>query len=197
MAGLNPGYAAQQFRDSLAVKQAILDDDALLAQIEQVAALTIDAYRADNKVLIAGNGGSAADAQHIAAEFVSRFSFDRPALPALALTTDTSILTAIGNDYGYETLFSRQLHANARAKDIFVAISTSGNSPNILHALHSAKELGLVSIGLTGGNGGKMAELCTHCIVVPSNETPRIQESHIVIGHILCWAVEQALFGKG
>lgn len=196
MAGLKPGYAAQQFRDSLAVKQAILDDAAMLDRIEQIAALTIDAYRAGNKVLIAGNGGSAADAQHIAAEFVSRFSFDRPALPALALTTDTSILTAVGNDYGYETLFSRQLNANAREKDVFVAISTSGNSPNILHALHTARELGLVTVGLTGGSGGKMAALCEHCLVVPSSETPRIQESHIVIGHILCWAVEQALFGK-
>ncbi|MCB1802587.1 MAG: D-sedoheptulose 7-phosphate isomerase [Gammaproteobacteria bacterium] len=196
MAGLKPGYAAQQFRDSLAVKQAILDNDDLLGRIEHIAALTIDAYRAGNKVLIAGNGGSAADAQHIAAEFVSRFSFDRPALPALALTTDTSILTAIGNDYGYETLFSRQLNANAREKDIFVAISTSGNSPNILHALHTANDLGLVTVGLTGGSGGKMAGLCEHCLVVPSSETPRIQESHIVIGHILCWAVEQALFGK-
>lgn len=195
MAGLISGFVAAQIEASMAVKQAMLDDPALLEQIEGVARLLVGKYQAGNKILIAGNGGSAADAQHIAAEFVSRFSFDRPALPALALTTDTSIITAIGNDYGFETLFSRQLHANARPGDVFLAISTSGNSPNILHALGTAAELDLVVIGLTGGSGGKMADHCAQCIRVPSPDTPRIQESHITIGHILCWAVEQALFG--
>jgi D-sedoheptulose 7-phosphate isomerase len=192
---LTTGFVAEHFRASIAVKRAILDDAALLDQIDQVARLLVETYQSGNKILTAGNGGSAADAQHIAAEFVARFSFDRAALPALALTTDSSVLTAIGNDYGFEALFSRQLHANARPGDVFLAISTSGNSPNILHALGTAAELGLVVIGLTGDGGGKMAERCTHCIRVPSSDTPRIQESHITIGHILCWAVEQALFG--
>jgi len=197
MAHLPPGFVTQQIRDSIAVKEAMLADTELVAQIEAVAAQIVDTYRGGGKVLIAGNGGSAADAQHIAAELVSRFGFDRPALPAMALTTDTSILTAISNDYGYESLFSRQLEANARPGDVFIAISTSGNSPNILRALASAGPLDLVSVGLTGAGGGKMAELCRYCLKIPSTETPRIQEGHITIGHILCASTERALFGGG
>jgi len=195
MAHLPPGFVAQQIRDSIAVKEAMLADAELVAQIEAVAGLIVDGYRGSRKVLIAGNGGSAADAQHIAAELVSRFGFDRPALPAMALTTDTSILTAISNDYGYESLFSRQLEANARPGDVFIAISTSGNSPNILRALATARRLNLVSIGLSGASGGKMAELCRYCMRIPSTDTARIQEGHITIGHILCASTEQALFG--
>jgi len=194
---LQPGFAAHQFRQSVAVKQAMLDDPAQMTQIEAICRLVVDAYKAGNKILIAGNGGSAADAQHIAAEFVARFYADRPALPALALTTDSSVMTAVSNDFGYESLFSRQLHANARPGDVFVAISTSGNSPNILHALETANTLGLLSIGLSGSHGGKMRGRCEHCICIPSDDTPRIQEAHITVGHILCWAVEQALFGDG
>ena len=144
--------------------------------------------------MIAGNGGSAADAQHIAAEFVSRFNFDRPGLPALALTTDTSILTAVGNDYGYEKLFQRQIEANGVAGDVFLGISTSGNSPNILRALEAARLKGITTFGLTGEGGGKMRALCDHCLCVPSADTPRIQEAHILIGHTLCAMVELALF---
>ena len=196
MANLIPGFVAQQISDSITVKEAMLADLELIAQIEAVAELIIETYRNGGKVLIAGNGGSAADAQHIAAELVSRFAFDRPALPAMALTTDTSILTAISNDYGYESLFSRQLEASGRPGDVFIAISTSGNSPNIVRALESAAEIGLVSVGLTGATGGKMADLCRHCLNIPSTDTPRIQEGHITIGHILCASTEQALFGK-
>lgn len=197
MADLPPGFVAEQLSDSITVKQAMLADPALLAQIEAVVALVIDAYRSGGKVLIAGNGGSAADAQHIAAELVSRFGFERQALPAIALTTDTSILTAISNDYGYESLFSRQLEAHGRPGDVFIAISTSGNSPNVVRALATAERLGLVSVGLTGAGGGQVAGLCTHCIKVPSTDTPRIQEGHITVGHILCAATERALFATG
>jgi len=196
MANLVPGFVAQQISDSITVKEAMLADLELIAQIEAVAELIIETYRNGGKVLIAGNGGSAADAQHIAAELVSRFAYDRPALPAMALTTDTSILTAISNDYGYESLFSRQLEASGRPGDVFIAISTSGNSPNIVRALERAAEIGLVSVGLTGATGGKMADLCLHCLNIPSTDTPRIQEGHITIGHILCASTEQALFGK-
>ena len=196
MANLIPGLVAQQISESISVKQAMLDDSGLIAQVESVAALIIETYREGGKVLLAGNGGSAADAQHIAAELVSRFSFDRPALPAMALTTDTSILTAIGNDYGYDSLFSRQLQANARPGDVFIAISTSGNSANIVRALEAAAELDLITVGLSGAGGGSMADLCRYCIKIPSNDTPRIQEGHITIGHILCASTEQVLFGR-
>lgn len=189
-------FIRAQISDSIAVKQAILDQPDLLAEIAVVAELVVATYRNDGKVLIAGNGGSAADAQHIAAELVSRFTFDRPALPAMALTTDTSILTAISNDYGYESLFSRQLEANGRPGDVFIAISTSGNSPNIVRALNAARELGIDSVGLTGATGGQMADLCRTCICIPSTDVPRIQEGHITIGHILCATTEHNLFAQ-
>jgi D-sedoheptulose 7-phosphate isomerase len=194
MAELPPGFVAQQISESISVKKAMLADADLIWQIEQIAWLIVESYRNGGKVLIAGNGGSAADAQHITAELVSRFTFDRPALPALALTTDTSILTAISNDYGYESLFSRQLEASARAGDVFIAISTSGNSPNIVRALATANQMKLVPIGLSGASGGQMAELCRYCVRIPSTDTARIQEGHITVGHILCAVTEQALF---
>jgi D-sedoheptulose 7-phosphate isomerase len=147
-------------------------------------------------VLLAGNGGSAADAQHIAAEFVSRFAVDRPGLSAIALTTDTSILTAIGNDYGYEKLFARQLQALGNKGDVFIAYSTSGKSPNILLALQEAQTRGLTTIGLTGNRRGPMVDHCEYCLAVPSSDTPKIQEGHLVLGHILCGLVENAMFGK-
>ena len=146
-------------------------------------------------MLFAGNGGSAADAQHLAGELVSRFGFDRPGIPAIALTTDTSILTAIGNDYGFERLFERQLQAQGVSGDVFVGISTSGNSGNVIRALQYARQAGIRTIGLTGAGGGKMKEWCDLCIEVPSVETPRIQEVHILIGHILCCITEEKLFG--
>lgn len=190
-------YIKEHFEESVKVKKQILENEALVALIEEVAKELIGAYRAGRKTLIAGNGGSAADAQHIAGEFVSRFYFDREGIPSIALTTDTSIITAIGNDYGYEKLFSRQVQAQGVKGDVFIGISTSGNSKNILEALKVCKKRGILSVGLAGENGGAMNELCDYCIKVPSTCTPRIQESHIVIGHILCAIVEEELFGKG
>jgi len=190
-------YIQNQIEDSIKTKEKILQNKALMKNIFDVAEVIINAYRNGKKTLTAGNGGSAADAQHIAAEFVSRFYFDRPALPSIALTTDTSILTAIGNDYGYDRLFARQLEANGNSGDIFIAISTSGNSANIIEALKVCKDRDIISVGLSGESGGKMAELCDYMIKVPSNITPRIQESHILIGHIICATVEEALFGEG
>ena len=184
----------REINDSISVKQKILEDAELLHSVEKVANECVEAYSRGNRVLLAGNGGSAADAQHIAAEFVSRYAFDRPGLAAIALTTDTSILTAIGNDYGYEQIFRRQLQANGRQGDIFIGISTSGNSPNVLAALQSAKELGITAVALTGQRETKMHEHCDYRIRVPSESTPRIQESHILLGHIICGIVEDALF---
>ena len=180
---------------SIDTKRALLDNEDLLQQINQAVDLIILAYQSKHKTLIAGNGGSAADAQHIAGELVARFYFDRPGLSSMALSTDTSVLTAIGNDYGFERLFSRQVEAHGNKGDVFIGLSTSGNSPNILKALEMCKEKGVKTIGLTGESGGKMADLCDICIKVPSAETPRIQESHILIGHIICYLVEETLFG--
>lgn len=183
-----------EIKESIGVKQRILADSSLVDTISRIADVCVSAYRQGNRVLLAGNGGSAADAQHIAAEFVSRFAFDRPGLAAIALTTDTSMLTAIGNDYGYEQVFRRQLEANGRAGDIFFGISTSGNSPNVINALQRAAELDIITVGLTGQSENKMSALCNYCIQVPSTSTPRIQESHITLGHIICGIVEQTLF---
>lgn len=183
-----------QIKASISVKENLLKDKVMVDTIQKAAVLILDAYKAGKKTLLAGNGGSAADAQHIAGEFVSRFYFDRPGLSSVALTTDTSILTAIGNDYGYEKLFSRQVQAIGNEGDVFIGISTSGNSPNVLFALKECHEKKIKTIGFTGISGGKMDELCDICIKVPSSETPRIQESHILIGHILCCIVENELF---
>jgi len=189
-------YIEGQLSESIKTKEKILHDEELINLINSVAEKCTEAYRNHNKTLLGGNGGSAADAQHIAGEFVSRFYFDRPGIPSIALTTDTSILTAIGNDYGYEQLFARQIQAQGNSGDVFFAISTSGNSKNLLEALKIAKEKGIITVGLTGETGGAMAELCDFCIKVPSKETPRIQEAHITIGHIICSIVEEKLFGK-
>ncbi len=185
-----------QLSESISVKTSILNNEELLFQIEEAAQVIIKAYKNKNKTLLAGNGGSAADAQHIAGEFVSRFYFDRPGLPSIALTTDTSIITAIGNDYGYDKLFSRQVQANGQAGDVFIGISTSGNSQNIVEALKKCREKGIITIGLTGEKTGDMDSLCDICIKVPSKETPRIQECHILIGHIICCLVEEEIFGS-
>lgn len=187
-------YIKNHIKESKEIKDKLLQDKSLLETINNIALRMIDIYRKGNKVLIAGNGGSAADAQHIAGELVSRFYFDRPGLASLALTTDSSILTAIGNDYGYEKLFSRQIEANGVGGDLFIAISTSGNSKNIIEALNVSKSLGIVTVGLTGSKGGIMEGYCDYCIKIPSIETPRIQEAHILIGHILCAIVEKELF---
>jgi len=164
-----------------------------LPAMTRAADVLISAYSSGHKAIFFGNGGSAADAQHLAAEFVGRYLRERPAMPALALNTNSSAVTAIGNDYGYAEVFARQLEALAVAGDVAVGISTSGNSPNVIHALRIARGLGLVTIGLTGASGGAMSELVDVLIAAPTQETPRIQECHILIGHSLCDAVEQAV----
>ncbi|MBU0631330.1 D-sedoheptulose 7-phosphate isomerase [bacterium] len=190
-------YIKNQIKSSYETKQKIYENEALLNIIEEVAKKCVAIYRSGKKTIIAGNGGSAADAQHIAAELVGRYGFDRPSLPSLALTTDTSNLTAIGNDYGYDKVFSRQLEGMGLEGDIFIGISTSGNSVNIINAFESAKEKGIMTVALTGRDGGKMAQMADIAIVVPSNDTPRIQESHILIGHILCDIIEKEIFADG
>jgi D-sedoheptulose 7-phosphate isomerase len=184
-----------QIAASIAIKQEMLADAVLLDKLAEIADVCIAAFRRGNRVILAGNGGSAADAQHIAAEFVSRFEFDRPGLPSIALTTDTSMLTAIGNDYGFERLFLRQLEANGRSGDVFIGISTSGNSKNILLALEHCRRLGITSVGLTG-EVGAMHSTCDYLIAVPSSRTARIQEAHILVGHIICGLVESTLFKR-
>jgi D-sedoheptulose 7-phosphate isomerase len=187
-------FIAGELRKTASVIGALVADAELARTIETVARLCVKALHDGNKLLLAGNGGSAADAQHLAAELVSRFYFDRPGLAAVALTTDTSALTAIGNDYGFERLFSRQVDALGRKGDVFIGLSTSGNSPNILKALDEARLKGLVTVGLTGQGGGRMAALCDHCLRMPSSETPRIQEGHIVVGHTVCALIEREMF---
>jgi D-sedoheptulose 7-phosphate isomerase len=182
-------------KDSIALKLKVLDQQSLLSDIEEATKAIIAAFSNKHKVLLAGNGGSAADAQHIAGELVNRFYFNRPGLPAIALTTDTSILTAVGNDHGFSSLFARQINALGNEGDVFVGISTSGNSPNIIEALRACREEKIITIGLTGSSGGKMKDLCDICLNVPSDETPRVQEVHILIGHIICRIVEAKLFG--
>jgi D-sedoheptulose 7-phosphate isomerase len=161
-----------------------------------ITARCVATLKKNHKILFAGNGGSAADSQHLAAELVSRLRYDRPGLAAIALTTDSSILTAIGNDYGYEEVFARQIESLGQNGDIFFAISTSGHSPNILKALHAARKRGLITIGFTGLSGGEMAPLCDYLLKVPSNETPKIQECHIMLGHIICALIEETIHGE-
>jgi D-sedoheptulose 7-phosphate isomerase len=183
---------------SIATKQSLLKSFETVATIAKVSEILVDALKHGNKVLLAGNGGSAADAQHIAAELVGRFAFDRPALPALALSVNSSCVTAIGNDYGFDQVFSRQIEALARTGDVFIGISTSGNSPNVVRAVSVARKMGSHTVALTGSNGGKLKGAADHCICAPSNETPRIQECHILIGHIVSELVEQEIFhGQG
>lgn len=184
------------FEASIAAKQQFLQthSDALIKATEAV----IKSIRTGGKILLFGNGGSAADAQHIAAEFVNRYLIERPPLPALALTTDTSALTSITNDYGPDDVFAKQVQALGRSGDIAIAISTSGNSPNILRALKVCRELGMSTIGLTGGNGGEMAACVDLCLCVSATSvTPRIQETHILIGHVICELVDHVLYGEG
>lgn len=180
-------HALAESRDLI---DRVLDDGILLDTVERVAHLAAARLKAGNKLLFAGNGGSAADAQHIATEFVSRFRYDRPALAAIALTTDTSALTAIGNDYGFQQIFSRQLFALGRGGDVFFAISTSGRSPNILAGLQQARTMQIVTVGLSGETGGEMSDLCDFMIRVPSRETAKIQEMHITLAHVICGVVE-------
>lgn len=187
-------YVLAQLSGAQKVMSEMLADVALQTKLVAAAQACVNCLNTGHRILLAGNGGSAADAQHIAGEFVSRFAFDRPGLPAIALTTDTSILTAIGNDYGYEKLFARQVQAHGQKGDVFIGYSTSGKSPNVLLAFEEAHARGLVCIGLTGNRGGPMRELCDYLLEVPSADTPKIQEGHLVLGHTLCGLVENAIF---
>ena len=189
-------HIRKEIEFSIAAKQALLASAPVIASIAAVAQLLITALRNKNKILLFGNGGSAADAQHIAAELIGRFGFDRPALSALALTTDSSCITAIGNDLGFDQIFARQIEALAKPGDVVIGISTSGNSPNVVAGLHSAKKLALSTVALTGESGGKLRSIADHCICVPAGETPRIQECHNLLGHILSEIVEQELFDE-
>ena len=187
-------YIQQNLDLALAALEEIRSSESLRKQLEKAARLCLEALDQGNKILLAGNGGSAADCQHIAAEMVGRFALNRPGLPAVALTTDSSILTALGNDYGYERIFARQVEALGRTRDVLAVYSTSGSSPNILAALEQAGRQGLVRIGFTGNRGGSMNALCEILLEIPSDLTPRIQEGHLLLGHLLCGLVENALF---
>lgn len=185
---------SRSIQESIAVKELLFRNSEVVSMIAKVSATLVEALGNGNKVLLFGNGGSAADAQHIAAEFVGRFAFDRPALPALALSVNTSCVTAIGNDYGFDLVFSRQIEALGRPGDLAIGISTSGKSPNVVNAMLVARKMGLCTVALTGCTGGQLKNTVDHCICAPSNETPRIQECHILIGHIISQLAEEALF---
>ena len=185
----------RQLAQSIAVMQSVHDDVQIHETMLAIGKLTADSLRAGGKLLVAGNGGSAADSQHLVAEFVARLTVDRPALRAVALTTDSSILTAIGNDWAFESIFSRQIEALALPGDVFLGISTSGNSKNIVKALHAAKKIGVHTIGFTGNGGGQMRTLCDYNIIIPSSVTMNIQESHLALEHIFCMLVERYTFG--
>lgn len=185
-----------QIAESQAVLAAMSADAVLVQTLETVARTCVAALGQRRKLLFMGNGGSAADSQHLAGEMVSRFAFDRPGLPAIALTVDSSVLTAIGNDYGYELLFSRQVEALGQPGDVLFGFSTSGKSPNILKALRTAREMGLVTVGMTGNRGEAITQLVDHCVAIPSACTPNIQEGHIVAGHIICGLIEAAIFSR-
>ncbi|MBN8672474.1 MAG: D-sedoheptulose 7-phosphate isomerase [Chitinophagales bacterium] len=188
----------QQIKDilqrSIDVKAQIIDNPELINTIEAVVEKIVAAFRYGNKVLFCGNGGSAADAQHLAAEFSGRFYSDRDPLPSEALHCNTSYITAVANDYGYDVVYSRIIKGTGKAGDVLIGLSTSGNSVNITNALQTAKDIGMITVGFTGEGGGKMKALCDYLVNIPSNDTPRIQESHITVGHIMCQLVEEKLF---
>jgi D-sedoheptulose 7-phosphate isomerase len=186
----------KQLAQSIATMQATLADLHIADAVSAAAEVTANAMLAGRKLMVAGNGGSAADAQHLVAEFVVRLNSNRPALRAIALTTDSSIITAGGNDFGFECIFARQIEALGQPGDIFLGISTSGNSKNILQAVEQAKEMNITTVGFTGNSGGKMKALCDHNVIIPSDVTMNIQECHLALEHIFCMAVERFYFGR-
>ena len=196
MVSTHQDYVGDYLRRSAAALDAATKDPAFRATVEGIADAITRSLAGGGKLLLAGNGGSAADAQHLAAEFLSRFVSDRQPLPAIALTTDTSVLTAIGNDYGFDHVFERQVRGLGRQGDVFIAISTSGRSRNVLAALRAAREVNVTTIGFAGKNPGDMAALCDHCLYAPSDETAIIQQIHIVAGHIICGLVERTIPSK-
>lgn len=188
--------AATRIQENIALAHALLEDKLYLATVWKVSEAMSGALSAGHKILFFGNGGSAADAQHLAAELAGRFLADRRSLPGIALTTNTSVLTAIGNDYSFDDVFARQVEGLGAAGDVAFGISTSGNSKNVLRAMEVAARKGMTTVGLSG-RGGKLAAICDHCICIPSEQTPRIQEAQILTGHILCEIVERQLFSDG
>lgn len=185
----------QEIKISIDIKLKVLENEQILYSIEKIVNACLKTLRSGGKIIFCGNGGSFADSQHLVAEFVSRLRFDRVPLAAIALGTNSSNMSAIGNDYGYDQVFAREIQALGSANDVFIPISTSGNSSNVINAIKVAKEKGMNIFGLTGGNGGKMKEICDN-IIVPSSSTEKIQELHIMIGHIICYLVEKNYFNK-
>ena len=193
---MNRERVIEAINQSIALKQQLLTDEPLLITIDKVTDDIINTFKNKGKVLFCGNGGSAADAQHLAAEFSGRFYYDRDPLYSEALHVNSSYITAVANDYSYNEIYSRLIKAKGVKGDVLVGISTSGNSENIIRAINTANDLGMITVGFTGNNGGKMKEICKHLINIPSNDTPRIQEVHILVGHIICELVEAKLFPK-
>lgn len=189
-------FVREEIQKTRATMQLVAEDSALLSIAEKIAQQCIVSLRSGGKILFAGNGGSAADSQHLAAELVSRLRYDRPGMASIALTTDTSALTAIGNDYSFENLFSRQVEAIGQKGDVLIGISTSGKSPNILKALDAARAKGIVTIGFAGRSAPMMEERCDLVMNIPSKETPKIQECHIMMGHIICALIEEDIYGE-
>lgn len=187
---------SQRLKESIAVKKLIVEDETLLSQIKEVATLLIEIFKSEGSVYFCGNGGSAADAQHLSAELSGRFYYDRTPLSADALHCNTSFLTAVANDYSYDEIYARLITGIGRKGDALIGLSTSGNSKNIVRAFEQAKEMGIITIGLTGKDGGRMKQISDICLCIPSTDTPRIQESHITIGHIICEIIESTLFPK-
>jgi D-sedoheptulose 7-phosphate isomerase len=187
-------FIVDAVRQSIDVKNDILADPAFCALVGRVADAAVKVYRSGHKIMLAGNGGSAADAQHLAGELVNRFRFDRPALAAIALSTDTSVMTSIANDSAFDNVFARQVEALGARGDMFIGISTSGNSANVLNALKQCRKMKIITVGLTGRKRSKMTGLCDYCLAFPSSDTPRVQEAHIMIGHVICDIVEKSLF---
>lgn len=190
-------YIRSNIEESINTKKKLLADDSLLSVVEEVSRICIDAYEKGNKIMVCGNGGSASDAQHMVGELVGRYKMERPGIPAIALNANTTVMTALGNDYDYESIFVKQVAALGKKEDILFVISTSGNSKNTVLACEKAKKMGIITVALTGETGGALKALCDYTICVPSNNTPRIQEMHILIIHSLCGIIERELYNRG
>lgn len=190
-------YIRNNIEESINAKKKLLADDSLLSVVEEVSRICIDAYEKGSKVMVCGNGGSASDAQHMAGELVGRYKMERAGIPAIALNANTAVMTALGNDYDYESIFAKQVAALGKKEDILFVISTSGNSKNTVLACEEAKKMGIITVALTGSQGGILKTLCDYTINVPSDNTPRIQEMHILIIHSLCGIIERELYNRG
>lgn len=190
-------YIKNNIGESIEAKKRLLGDDRLLLTIEEVSRICIDAYEKGNKIMVCGNGGSASDAQHMAGELVGRYKMERNGIPALALNANTAVMTALGNDYDYDSIYAKQVVALGKKEDVLFVISTSGNSGNTVLACEAAKKMGITTVALTGMGGGKLKELCDYVINVPSDNTPRIQEMHILVIHSICGLIEKELYNRG